>query len=102
MDVIYGFNLTFLEEYDRVNNLRNNTKLDAAYQALKRVDPACRMYDAYHTHPCEAHVGERPEVAGLTELVIDRIVWSHKQQNVGRLGHVAFERGVLRDVVRNL
>ena len=43
MDVIYGFNLTFLEEYDRVNNLRNNTKLDAAYQALKRVDPARRM-----------------------------------------------------------
>ncbi len=77
MDVIYGLNLTFLQEYDRVNDLRNNTKFDAAYQALKRIDPARCMYDAYHAHACEAHVGERPEVAGLANLVINRVVGPH-------------------------
>src|SRR5450756_469564 len=98
MDVIDQFYLTFLEKNDGIDNLRNDAKLDSANQTLECIDAARRVHDANHPHSRESHVSEGLEVVSLAHLVINRVVWSHEQKDVGRLSHITFERRILRDV----
>src|SRR5674476_1643551 len=94
MYVIDQFYLTFLEKNDGIDNLRNDAKLDSANQTLECIDAARRVHDANHPHSRESHVSEGLEVVSLAHLVINRVVWSHEQKDVGRLSHITFERRI--------
>jgi len=53
------------------------------------------MHHTTHADAGETHVGEDLEVVGLADLVVDRVVGTDHQENVGGVFHAAFEFRVL-------
>ena len=95
-------NLSFVNKNDRVHYLRDYPQFHPSDQALDCVhSPGC-VHDSDHPDPGQAHVRKNKEIIGLPDLIVNRIIRSHQEQEVCSIFHPPVQGRILGNLRRHL